>query len=83
MWWFFYVYDMYVNSRKYGDAGTAYAFIEAGETAQNIQLMATALGYGSCDIGGYEKQYVEKSLKLDGITKHVIHTTIIGKEAEE
>ncbi|WP_035794457.1 SagB/ThcOx family dehydrogenase [Clostridium algidicarnis] len=79
---FFYVYNIYINTRKYGDAGMAYAFIEAGETAQNIQLISTALGYGACDIGGFEKQHIEKVLKIDGVTKHVIHTTVIGKEAD-
>ena len=79
---FIYVYNMYINSRKYGDAGAAFAFIEAGEIAQNIQLTSTALGYGSCDIGGYEKQYLEKLLKLDGLTNHVIHMTVVGKEGE-
>lgn len=79
---FIYVYNMNINSRKYGDAGAAFGFIEAGEIAQNVQLVSTALGYGSCDIGGYEKQYLEKQLKLDGITKHVIHMTIVGKEGE-
>ena len=79
---FIYVYNMYINSRKYGDAGAAFAFIEAGEIAQNVQLTSTALGYGSCDIGGYEKQYLEKKLKLDGVTNHVIHMTIVGKEGE-
>lgn len=79
---FVYVYNMYINSRKYGDAGAAFAFIESGEIAQNIQLTATAMGYGSCDIGGYEKQYLEKILNLDGITNHAIHMTIVGKEGE-
>lgn len=74
----FYVYDFYVNSRKYGDSGLMYAVIETGEIAQNIQLTSTALGYGCCDIGGYNKQFCEKVLKLDGINKHMIHLTIIG-----
>lgn len=79
---FIYVYNMYVNSRKYGDGGTAFAFIEAGEIAQNIQLISTAMGYGSCDIGGYEKQHLEKLIKIDGLTNQVIHMTIVGKEGE-
>ncbi len=74
----FYVYDFYVNSRKYGDGAMMYAAIETGEIAQNIQLTSTALGYGSCDIGGYDKQFCEEVLKLDGINRHVIHMTIIG-----
>lgn len=74
-----YVYELYTNSHKYGDAGMAYAFIEAGEIAQNAQLTTAALGYGACDIGGYNKQTVEKQLGLDGISKQVIHFTIFGK----
>lgn len=74
-----YVYDFFVNTRKYGDAAMAYAFIEAGEIAQNVQLTATALGYGACDLGGYEKQRIEKYIGVDGISKHVIHFTTIGE----
>ncbi|GAA0732286.1 SagB family peptide dehydrogenase [Clostridium oceanicum] len=77
---FFYVYDVYINTRKYGDGGMAYAFIEAGEIAQNVQLLSTALGLGACDLGGYEKQFIEKTLNIDGITKHVIHVTVVGNE---
>ncbi|GKX32006.1 streptolysin associated protein SagB [Vallitalea longa] len=73
-----YVYELYVNSHKYGDAGAAYGFIEAGEIAENAQLTTTALGYGSCDIGGYNKQFIEKRFGLDGISKQVIHFTIFG-----
>lgn len=79
---FIYVYNMYINSRKYGDGGAAFAFIEAGEIAQNIQLISTSMGYGSCDIGGYEKQYLERLIKIDGLTNQVIHMTIVGKEGE-
>lgn len=77
---FIYVFNMYINSRKYGDAGAAFAFIEAGEIGENIQMISTAIGYGSCDIGGYEKQYLENMLRIDGLTNQVIHMTIIGKE---
>ena len=76
----FYVYNFLKNSRKYGDNGLNYALIETGETAQNIQLLSTALGYGCCDIGGYEKHYIEDILNLDGIFNHVIHMTIVGLE---
>ncbi|WP_251861300.1 SagB family peptide dehydrogenase [Clostridium sp. Marseille-Q2269] len=78
----FYVYSFLKNSRKYGDAGLSYALIETGEMAQNLQLVSTALGYGACDIGGYEKQYIEELLNLDGILKHVVHMTVVGWEQE-
>jgi len=78
-----YEYNLYENGRKYGDNGCSYAFIEAGEIAQNVQLSATALGYGSCDIGGYEKHFAEEMIYSDHITSHVIHMQIIGKEGEK
>ncbi len=74
-----YIYELYVNSHKYGDAGAAYAFIEAGEIAENAQLTTIALGYGACDLGGFNKQFIEKRFGLDGISKQAIHFTIFGK----
>lgn len=76
---FIYVYQLYVNSHKYGDAGAAYAMIEAGEMAMGGQLCATALGCGGCDIGGYNKRFVENLLSLDGLSEQVIHFTVFGK----
>lgn len=80
---FFYVYNMLANSRKYGDIGAAFALIEAGEMAQNLQLVSTAMGFGACDIGGYNKGLIEEELEIDGITKHLIHVTVVGNEGEE
>lgn len=78
---FLFVYDLYANSRKYGDAGVAFAFIEVGQMIQNVHLAATALGCGSCDVGGFEKPRVERWLGVDGLTRHVIHMTVIGEAA--
>ncbi|MGT2888514.1 SagB family peptide dehydrogenase [Streptococcus didelphis] len=75
-----YSYNYIRNTRKYGNQATAYAFIEAGEISQNIQLVATALVYGSVDIGGYNKEYLQEKLSLDGLNHHVIHMTIIGNK---
>lgn len=80
---FFYVYDLFVNSRKYGNIGAAFGFIEAGQLSQNLQLVSSALGYGVCDIGGYVKHIVEKDLNIDGINKHLVHMTIVGSEGEK
>lgn len=80
---FFYVYNLLVNSRKYGNIGAAFGFIEAGQLSQNIQLVSSTLGYGVCDIGGYIKHIVEKDLNIDGVNKHLIHMTIVGSEGDE
>jgi SagB-type dehydrogenase family enzyme len=39
--------------RKYGDRGYRYMLFEAGHVAQNLNLAATALGLGSCNLGGF------------------------------
>jgi len=73
-----YGYELYSNSRKYGDSGMAYAFIEAGGISGYIHLGCTALDLGACDIGGFHKTEIESLLKLDGLSNHIIHFTIIG-----
>ena len=78
----FYIYNLYDNSRKYGDMAMQFAYIEAGEISENIQLTCTALDLAVTDIGGYEKALTEKFLGIDGLTKHMIHLTIIGKKQE-
>ena len=74
----YYVYSLYDNSRKYGDMAMQFAYIEAGDIAENIQLTATALNLAATDIGGYEKGLTEAFLGLDGLTKHILHLTLVG-----
>ncbi len=73
-----YVYDLYVNSQKYGDSGVVFALIEVGGISQNVHLARTALGLIACDQGGYNKQSLEKTLGLDGTSRHVVHFTLMG-----
>jgi SagB-type dehydrogenase family enzyme len=74
-----YVYNFFENSRKYGEAGMGFAFIEAGGMAAHIHLLCTALGLGSCDIGGFSKRRFERILAADGVSRHMIHLTVVGK----
>lgn len=73
-----YVYNFFENSRKYGEAGLAFAFIETGAIAAHIHLLCTALGLGSCDVGGFAKGRLERLLDVDGLSRHVIHLTVVG-----
>ncbi|MCF3134678.1 SagB/ThcOx family dehydrogenase [Streptomyces olivochromogenes] len=73
-----YVYDLYVNSQKYGDSGLVFALLEVGGMSQNIHLARTALGMIACDQGGYDKQKLEKTLGFDGTSRHVVHFTLVG-----
>ena len=74
----YYVYSLYDNSRKYGDMAMQFGYIEAGEIAENVQLAAPGLNLAAPDIGGYEKGPTERFLGVDGLSKHVVHLTLVG-----
>ncbi len=74
----YYVYSLYDNSRKYGDMAMQFAYIETGEIAENIQLTAASMNLAATDIGGYEKGLSESFLGVDGLSKHILHLTLIG-----
>jgi SagB-type dehydrogenase family enzyme len=75
-----FVYNLYHNSRKYGDSGVVFGLIEVGAILQNLHLARTALGLAGCDQGSYDKQTLERKLGLDGHTRHVVHVTVVGQE---
>lgn len=74
-----YVYSLFENSRKYGEGGLGFAFIEAGAIAAHVHLVSTALGLGSCCVGSFDKPRLERLFDADGMSRHVIHLTVIGK----
>lgn len=74
-----YVYKVFENARKYGEAGLGFAFIEAGAIAAHIHLLCTALGFGSCDVGSFSKNRFEQLFDADGISRHMIHLTVVGR----
>ncbi|HXO08186.1 MAG TPA: SagB/ThcOx family dehydrogenase [Solirubrobacteraceae bacterium] len=74
----YYVYSVYENSRKYGDLGLMFAVVEAGEIAAHIHLVCTATNIGSSDLGGWEKVQTERFLGVDGLSKQLVHATVIG-----
>jgi len=74
-----YVYNVYENARKYGEAGLGFAFIEAGAIAAHIHLVCTALGLGSCDVGSFSKGRFEPLFEADGLSRHMIHLTVVAR----
>ena len=75
----FYVYDLYRNSRKYGDFGMNFALIETGMIAGHVHLAASAMDLASTCLGGSNKVLREKFLGIDGLSYHLIHLTIVGR----
>ncbi len=63
---------------KYRDRGYRYILLEAGHVAQNINLVATALGLGSVNIGGFFDREIDEFLDLDGIAHSTIYMIAIG-----
>lgn len=62
------------TTRRYGERGMRYIFMEMGHAAQNLQLEAVALGLGSVTIGAFDDGEVKKLLSLarDEIPGYII-----------
>ena len=68
---------------KYDDRGYRYILLEAGHVAQNINLVSTALGLGSVNIGGFFDREIDDFLDLDGVTHSTIYMIAIGGNAHD
>jgi SagB-type dehydrogenase family enzyme len=64
---------------KYADRGYRFILLEAGHVAQNVNLVVTALGLGSVNIGGFYDREIDELLGLDGVTHSTIYMVSIGK----
>jgi len=64
---------------KYGDRGYRFVLIEAGHVAQNLNLVSSAIGLASVNIGGFFDRHIDDSLELDGITTSTIYMVAIGQ----
>jgi SagB-type dehydrogenase family enzyme len=65
---------------KYGARGVRFSLIEAGHVAQNMNLVATALGLATLDIGGYFDDKIDNLIGLDGVTQSTIYMVAIGNK---
>lgn len=65
---------------KYKDRGYRHILTEYGHIAQNAYLMATALNFGCCSIGGFIDDGLNKLLDVDGIEESVIGVITIGNK---
>lgn len=74
-----YVYNLHENARKYGESALGFAFIEVGAIAAHIHLVSTALGLGSCCVGSFSKSRFERLFDADGVSRHMIHLTVVGR----
>ena len=66
---------------KYGERGYRFALLDSGHLAQNIYLVATALGLGSVAMGGFLDDEVNELLALNGVDEAVVYLMAVGQPA--
>ncbi len=53
------------TTRKYGERGIRYVYMEAGHSAQNVYLQCESLGLGMVVVGAFDDEGVKKVLNLE------------------
>lgn len=77
----FFTWNSNLSRFKYNIASLGFAFIELGEITRNIELVASSLDYGTCAIGGINKNYLDNYLDLDNFYfTNVVHAIILGRK---
>lgn len=67
---------------RYRERANRYIFLEAGHIGQNVHLVATSLGLGSCAIGAFYDDGFNGMLGLDGVGESVIYIMVVGKTSK-
>jgi SagB-type dehydrogenase family enzyme len=53
--------------------------MEAGHIAQNIYLVASAMGLGACSVGAFYYRDLNQLLGLDGVKETTLYLIAVGK----
>ena len=64
---------------KYRDRAVRYIPMDLGHVCQNVQLAATAMDFGSCPIGAFYDDDINKLLGVDGEEETVLYLVTVGK----
>tara|TARA_B110001452_G_scaffold242376_1_gene225139 strand:- start:448 stop:1332 length:885 start_codon:yes stop_codon:yes gene_type:complete len=64
---------------KYGDRGYRFLMQESGFVGQTISLLAESINLGSCMLGGYNDDKVNRFLGVDGVFETTNNIIVIGK----
>lgn len=63
---------------KYKQRAYRYIYLDAGHIAQNLALCASSIGLGSCQIGAFYDDKINKILQIDGEKESTIYLTTVG-----
>ena len=65
------------TTRRYGQRGIRYVYMEAGHAAQNVHLQAEALGLGSVAVGAFDDASVSRVLSLPE-NLELVYMVVVG-----
>lgn len=63
---------------KYKQRAYRYVYLDCGHIAQNLALCASSSGLGSCQVGAFYDDEVNKIVGLDGERESVIYLSVVG-----
>lgn len=67
------------NMFKYGERGYRYMLLDAGHLAENLYLMAGALGFGCTTIAGFVDDRMNELLEIDGVNEYAVYLFVAGR----
>lgn len=68
----------YRSEWRYGKAADKLVALDAGHSCQNLYLACEALGLGTCAVGAYDQQGLDKYLGLDGEDMFALYAAPVG-----
>ncbi|NMO51806.1 SagB/ThcOx family dehydrogenase [Actinoplanes sp. TBRC 11911] len=67
---------------KYGDRGLRYVLLEAGHAMQSFVLAASALGLGTCELGGFLDDELAATLRCEPDAEVPLYAASAGRPAD-
>jgi SagB-type dehydrogenase family enzyme len=64
---------------RYGELSSKIIAQDSGHMCQNLYLAATSIGAGTCAIGAYYQDIMDKLLGVDGSNEFVVYIAPVGK----
>ena len=65
---------------RYGMAAHKVIALDAGHVCQNLYLACEAIGCGTCGVGAYDQEAVDRLLGVDGDEEFAVYIAPIGKK---
>jgi SagB-type dehydrogenase family enzyme len=64
---------------RYGLASHKLIALDAGHVCQNLYLACEAIGAGTCAVGAYHQQWMDRLVRVDGSDEFVVYLAPVGK----